>query len=321
LRSGALGLAPIVLFVFNRPEHTRKTIESLQQNTLSHHSDLFVFADGARNPKEVADVEAVRSMVDRIEGFRKITVHKQLGNLGLADSVISGVSSVIGRYGKAIVVEDDLEFSPHFLDYINDALDRYLLDHRVFSIGGYSPPLQIPVGYAEDSYLSYRCCTWGWATWLDRWAKVDWDVREYDNFINDPQQVARFNRGGDDMSQLLKLQMEGKISSWGIRWDYAHFKNDAYCFRPTFSIVGNTGNDGTGTHCGATSKFDVPINRQSSFILPEIGQLQLHEEINRRFAFFYDGRKRSPADSLGSAMASPSFLKKFMGRMRRLAQK
>lgn len=313
-----MSLAPIVLFVFNRPEHTTKTIESLQQNTLSGQSDLFVFADGARNAKEAADVEAVRSIVDRIEGFRNVTVHKQPDNRGLAASVISGVSSVIGRYGKAIVVEDDLQFSPYFLEYMNLALDRYALDYRVFSIGGYSPPLQIPEGYAEDSYLSYRCCTWGWATWLDRWEKVDWDVREYGSFINDPQQVAHFNRGGDDMSHILKLQMAGKISSWGIRWDYAHFKNEAYCFRPTFSIVGNTGNDGTGFHCGATNKFDVSINRQSSFAFPELGQLQLDEEINRRFACFYDGRKRGPADSLGSAMASPSFLKKVMGRMRRL---
>lgn len=313
-----MSLAPIVLFVFNRPEHTRKTVESLQQNPLSGQSDLFVFADGARDAKEAVDVEAVRLIVDRVEGFRSVTVQKQSANRGLASSVIAGVSSVIRQYGKVIVVEDDLQFSPHFLEYMNQALDRYAPDHRIFSIGGYSPPLQIPEGYVEDSYLSYRCCTWGWATWLDRWEKVDWDVKDYDNFINNPQEVARFNRGGEDMSHILKLQMAGNISSWGIRWDYAHFKNEAYCFRPTFSIVGNTGNDGTGVHCGATDKFDVPINTQSAFAFPAPGRLQLDEEINRRFACFYDGRERGPADSLGSATVSPSFLKKVMGRMRRL---
>ena len=99
------------------------------------------------------------------------------------------------------------------------------------------------------------------------------------------------------MFQILKLQKAGKLSSWGIRWDYAHFKNDAYCFRPVFSIVANTGNDGTGVHCMPTDKFDVTINTQSTFAFPESGRLRVDDEINRRFATFYDGKQRE-RDSL-----------------------
>lgn len=296
-----MGLAPIVLFVFNRPEHTRKTIESLKKNPLSIESELFVFSDGPRNKNDVSDVEAVRAVIDTIDGFKTINVRKQSKNRGLADSVITGVSEVIGMYGKVIVVEDDLQFSPHFLDYMNKALDHYENDPRIFSIGGYSPPLDIPKGYTMDSYLSYRCCTWGWATWFDRWNKVDWGVKDFDGFINDQQSVERFNRGGDDMSQILKLQMAGKISSWGIRWDYAHFKNDAYCFRPNYSIVGNTGNDGSGVHCAPTDKFNVTINSRSNFAFPEPGQIQLDDQINRRFATFYDGRPRGETIPIAQA--------------------
>ncbi len=310
-------LAPVVLFVFNRPEHTRKTLESLQQNILSSQSDLFVFADAACKKGEVADVEAVQSLIERIEGFRSVTLHKQSENQGLAPSVIAGVGSVIRQYGKVIVVEDDLQLSPYFLSYMNEALDRYALDPRVYSVGGYSPPLEVPEDYAEDSYLSFRCCTWGWATWRDRWEKVDWEIKDYADFVNSPSQIARFNRGGDDMSHLLKLQMSGKISSWGIRWDYAHFKNEAYCFRPTRAIVGNTGNDGTGVHCGKTNKYDVAINMQSLFVFPERGQLLLNHEINRRFAYFYDGRKRGAGETLGLPIVSPSFISKFLSRLRR----
>lgn len=288
-----MSLAPIVLFVFNRPEHTRKTIESLRKNPLAAESELFVFADGPRNAKDKAGVDAVGALIDALDGFKKITVHKKAANCGLAGSVIAGVSEVIRQYGRVIAVEDDLQFSPYFLNYMNEALDRYEDDPRVFSIGGYSPPLEIPQGYGEDSYLSYRCCTWGWATWRDRWEKVDWEVRDFDSFINDRESVERFNRGGDDMSIIFKLQMEGKLSSWGIRWDYAHFRNEAYCFRPAYSIVGNTGNDGTGIHCGPTDKYDVSINQQSDFVFPESGRLQVDEEINRRFATFYDGKVRS----------------------------
>lgn len=310
-----MSLAPIVLFVFNRPRHTRRTLDSLKKNPLASESELFVFSDGPRNEKDEADVEAVRALIAEVDGFKNVTIRKQPANRGLAQSVIEGVSEVIRQYGKAIVVEDDLQFSPHFLGYMNGALACCEGDQRVFSIGGYSPPLQIPEGYEKDSYLSYRCCTWGWATWRDRWEKVDWDVKDYDSFINDPQQIARFNRGGDDMSHILKLQMAGKTSSWGIRWDYAHFKNDAYCFRPTFSIVENTGNDGTGIHCGATDKFDVSINTQSSFAFPEPGRLPLDEEINRRFACFYDGRLR--LDAAHVALNRPVFIEKIKNNIKR----
>lgn len=287
-----MSLAPIVLFVYNRPEHTKQTVESLKKNLLAEQSELFIFSDGPRNKKDHFNVEAVRAYIDTISGFRNIAIERQTGNSGLAPSVIAGVSSIIRRYGKAIVIEDDLLFSPHFLTYMNQSLDCYFDDPAVFSIGGYSPSLDIPNNYRADSYLSYRCCTWGWATWADRWEKVDWDVKDFDSFIKNREHVEKFNRGGDDMSKILKLQMEGKVSSWGIRWDYAHYKNNAFCFRPTHSIVANIGNDGTGVHCGTTDKFDIRINVQPTFDFPKPGNLLLDEELNQRFATFYDGRKR-----------------------------
>ncbi len=308
-----MSLAPIALFVFNRPEHTKQTVESLKQNPLAIQSELYVFADGPRDSRDEAKVNAVREYIDSLDGFGKVTINKQTANCGLAGSVIAGVSEVIRRHGKVIAVEDDLRFSPHFLDYMNDALTRYEHDTRVFSIGGYSPPLAIPGGYDEDSYLSYRCCTWGWATWEDRWQKVDWEVADFDAFIRDQKMVDRFNRGGDDMSQILKMQMAGQVSSWGIRWDYAHFKHDAYCFRPAYSIVANTGNDGTGIHCGATDKFDVPLNTKAIRTFPAPGELQLSEEINRRFATFYDGR---PRDGHAPVTEKVSLLNRLRGMLR-----
>jgi len=288
-----MSIAPIILFVFNRPEHTKKTIESLKKNQLIQDSELFVFSDGSRGKIDDENVEAVRRLVDGLGGFRKITIRKRSANFGLANSVIAGMTEVIDRYGKAIVIEDDLLFSHNFLDYMNEALSRYENDPRIFSVGGYSPPLEIPKDYQADSYLSYRCCTWGWGTWKNRWDKVDWNIKDFESFSQNEAMVSLFNRGGEDMFQILKLQMEGKISSWGIRWDYAHFKNEAYCFRPTYSIVGNTGNDGSGVHCGATIKFNVIINAKKDFLFPRPGQLKVNEEINRRFATFYDGKERT----------------------------
>lgn len=313
-----MSLAPVILFVFNRPRHTRRTLDSLRENLLARDSELIVFSDGPRDDKDKPDVAAVRGIVGDTEGFGSVRIHERESNRGLAGSVIEGVTGVIREHGKAIVVEDDLEFSPYFLSYMNEALDRYRDDRRVFSVGGYSPPIEIPAGYRDDSYFSYRCCTWGWATWRDRWEEVDWEVKDFERLARDEDMIARFNRGGDDMFQILKLQMAGKISSWGIRWDYAHYRNDAFCFRPVRSIVGNTGNDGTGVHCGATDKFDVRINLQPVFSFPKPGELQVDDEINRRFATFYDGRQRSGGGPTISAGAKDSVLRKLMnwGRKR-----
>lgn len=295
-------LAPIILFVFNRPEHTRATMESLKNNPLAADSELFVFSDGPRNRDDVETVAAVRAVIDATDGFKSITVNKRSSNRGLAGSVIEGVTDIIRRYGKVIVLEDDLQLSPYFLNYMNEALCRYENDQRIFSIGGYTPRLDIPEEYDKESFLSYRCCTWGWATWGNRWSIADWDVTDFDSFINDKKAVELFNRGGDDMSHIFKLQMAGKISSWAIRWDYAHFRNNAYCFRPIASLVSNTGNDGSGVHCSPTDKFNVPINTQSTFVLPDPDELSIDEEINRRFATFYDGRDRSGVTSVNNIL-------------------
>lgn len=297
-----MNIAPIILFVFNRPEHTKKTIESLKKNQLCSESDLFIFSDGPRSNFDVDAVAKVRQIIQDLEGFKSISIKASDINCGLASSVITGVSDVIKKFGRAIILEDDLLFSPYFLTYMNEALNRYENHFGVFSVGGYSPPIEMPKTFSDDSYLSYRCCTWGWATWSDRWSKVDWGISGFKSFIANDELVSRFNRGGDDMSQILRLQMEGKISSWGIRWDYAHFKNDAYCFRPSHSIVSSTGNDGSGVHCGVTSKFDVNINTQSNFYFPGPEYLKLDEDVNRRFATFYDGKLRVDSSFKGDAI-------------------
>ncbi len=306
-----MSLAPIILFVFNRPEHTRNTVESLKRNPLAAESELFVFSDGPRDQDDEAAVAAVRAVIDAVDGFKGITVSRRSANRGLAGSVIEGVTAIVRRYGKVIVLEDDLQLSPYFLNYMNEALSRYENDQRVFSIGGYTPRLDIPEGYDQESFLSYRCCTWGWATWRDRWDKADWEVKDFDSFIGDKKAVELFNRGGDDMSHIFKLQMAGKISSWAIRWDYAHFRNEAYCFRPISSLVGNTGNDGSGVHCRETNKFNVPLNTQPTFVIPAQEELSLDEEINRCFATFYDGRDRSGVASVNNTLSM------YRGRLKR----
>ena len=250
-------LAPIVLFVYNRISHTKKTVDSLRKNELAADSHLYIFSDGAKSNRDKDLVDEVRGFISKIDGFKSVTIIKRESNFGLADNIISGVSEVIQNYSKVIVLEDDIVCSKTFLIFMNKLLAEYETNNSIFSVTGYTFPIKIPDDYEFDVYLASRASSWGWGTWLDRWEKVDWKVNDYQNFIKDKQAVNDFNEGGEDLAAMLNEQMAGKIDSWSIIWTYSHFINNAYCVYPVKSRVKNIGTDRSGTHIGKTKKFDV----------------------------------------------------------------
>ena len=270
-------LAPIVLFVYNRPWHTKQTVEALQKNELAKDSELFIYSDESKNEDARESVNEVRSYIDTIIGFKKVTVIKREKNWGLANSIIDGVTNIINEYEKVIVLEDDLVTSPYFLKFMNDNLNVFYNRNDIFSITGFNfsqIQLKISNDYKEDIYLSYRCMSWGWGTWKNRWSKIDWEVNDFDILEKNKKEIKLFNRGGEDLFPMLKNQLEGKIDSWAIRFCYAHFKNNALCVYPVKSLVNNEGFDGSGVHCSLdksnkfknifSDEYNIVINKDIS---------------------------------------------------------
>jgi len=254
--------APIVLFVYNRFTHTCRTVEALRKNDLAAESDLFIFSDAWKTPETEQSVRDVREYIRKIAGFKSVRVVERDRNWGLANSIIDGVTVVLNQYGRIIVLEDDLVTSPYFLEYMNAALDHYENDPKAFSIGAYNFPVKtmpIPSHYPWDTYASFRCCSWGWATWGDRWKRIDWGMADYNTFARDRTAQELFNRGGPDMSGMLKMQYEGRIDSWAIRFCYAHHANRMHCIYPVKTLVMNIGLDNTGMHCGVDPRREHTI--------------------------------------------------------------
>jgi hypothetical protein len=230
--------APVAVFVFKKLEPLKLMIESLKLNPLSEQCDLFIFSDGWRNLEEKIQVKEVRKFIASINGFKSLKIIESDKNLGLAESIIRGVSEVISIYGNVIVLEDDLILSSNFLSFINKGLDFYKNEKKVLSICGYSPNIE---GYKPDVFFTKRSSSWGWATWVDRWDKVDWECSEYDNLKFNPYKIYKFNQMGSDLYSLLKRHMSGQINSWAIRFCLYQFNEKLYSVHPTISKVQNIG--------------------------------------------------------------------------------
>lgn len=280
--------APVVLFVYNRLDHTMNVIDSLSKNLGACDTDLYVFSDAAKTENGQDKVNAVREYIRKTDwrnGFKKVTIVEAEENKGLAKSIIGGVTKILEEYGKVIVVEDDLILSPYFLDYMNGALDYYRDVENIWAISGYSFPMKSLKNYPHDVFYSYRGCSWGWATWLDRWEKTDWEVKEYHKLMADKKWQKRFNRGGADLTGMLKMQREGKNNSWAIRWVFTQSNLNMYTVYPKNSYILNDGCDGSGTHIGDTEEYSTSI--EDGLVQCKFEKLAIDKKIAKEFWYKY----------------------------------
>lgn len=243
-----MSLAPIILFVYNRPWHTRQTVEALQKNELAAESDLFIFADGPKpdaSEECLANISKVRNYIHKIDGFKSITIEESPENKGLANSVIAGVTKIINQFGKVIVVEDDIVVSPYFLPFMNDAFTKYENNNKVSAISAFVNPIPKP----KDStfFLKYFAC-WGWGTWKREWDRFQQNAFILLNGFKSKKSIKMFNIDNTvDFFNMLKYQADGIIDSWAIRFYASSFLNDKLVLYPPKSLVIQKG-IGNGTH-------------------------------------------------------------------------
>lgn len=280
-------LAPIVLFVYNRPEHTRQTLEALHNNVLSDQSDLIIYADG---PKEnatsevLAKIQQVRDILHENQWCRSVSVIESNTNHGLADSIISGVTDVVNKYGRVIVLEDDIVTGKHFLEYMNEALERYKDEKNIFHITGWRDPIKNAANNASYFYPKMDC--WGWATWADRWIYFKKDALYYKSVFTSDM-IWRFNVEGHDEGVWSQIEdnVSGKLNTWAVFWNASIFLKNGLCLAPTKSLVKNIGFDNSGEHCGKNSAQTItdPIDLKiTSF--PEKIEINRYEfEKNKHF--------------------------------------
>jgi hypothetical protein len=253
-------LAPIALFVFNRPWHTRQTVEALQLNELAHQSDLFVFSDGPKTEADQKKVQEVRTYIRKLRGFKSISLLERETNRGLAQSIISGVTDLINDHGRVIVLEDDLVTSRYFITFMNQALDKYEKEPRVMHISGYMYPIR-EFEKLPASFFYRETHSWGWGTWKRAWDHFEPNPQHLLLLLTKQGLIEEFDiSGAKRFSTMLKHQISGYTDSWMIRWYASAFLNRGLCLYPSKSLVSNIGNDGSGTHTGRITDYDVIVS-------------------------------------------------------------
>ena len=281
-------LAPIVVFAFNRPDVLKATLDSLKDNQLAKDSDLYIFIDGPRNSDDVEKIEKVFEICNQVNGFKTVTIKKSEKNKGLAPSIISGVTEIINKYGRVIVVEDDLFLSKSFLTYMNQMLDIYEKESKIFQVSGFGVKIVRPKTYSADVYFNIRAQCWTWGTWKDRWKTIDWDVKDYEFFLKNKKEQYLFNRAGSDMSGMLKRYKRGVISSWYIRFCYSMHKQSRLCVCPIRSLVINNGFGNDATHCHNYNRYktDFDYIGKDSFSIPELPP-SINKQIQKQVLFYW----------------------------------
>lgn len=251
-----MNLAPILVSVYNRKNHLENCINSLKKNEISKKSIIYIVSDNYYKDEHKASIENVRSYIQSITGFKEVRYIFNEQNLGSYWSIKNAIETVLHEHGKIIFLEDDIEVSRFFLKYMNDGLNIFEDNQKIFSICAYSPnKLKIPKNYKKDIYIWSRNSPWGFGTWKNRWDLLDLELHEYDNFIKNRKQIRKFKRIAPMSMSVLKADRENIIQALDVRISFNMFIMNIYSIFPVKSLVRNNGFDGTGEHCEKNNKY------------------------------------------------------------------
>lgn len=251
-----ISLAPIVLFVYNRPDHTLQTLQALTKNILADESTLIIYADGPKTDSPYVDYEkikATREVIRQQRWCKKVVIHESEVNMGLADAIVQGVTDTVNQYGKVIVLEDDIVISPGFLQYMNDALNLYEHNEQVMHVSGYIFPVnaQLP-----DTFFYNTGSCWGWGTWKRAWQHFQSDAAHLAKEIKKQNRIHQFNvEDSYPFYRQLEKNAEGEIKTWAVKWYASFFLQNGYALHPYPSLVNNIGTDGSGENHKSKTEY------------------------------------------------------------------
>lgn len=278
-------ISPIIIFTYNRLDHLNTLIRSLKKNPLFEKSKVLVFSDGPKNEIDKKKIEKIRVYLKKKLISRNSEIIERPSNYGLSKNIIDGINHTFKKYDKIIILEDDLEVSPFFLNYMNDALDLYANSENVSSISGYMYPIE-PTKFSSNYFFLKIIESWGWGTWKRAWNNFEKNSLILKKQIDKKKLANQFNFGsGISYYKMLEDNINGLNDSWAVRWYASTFLKNMYTLFPSKSFVKNIGIDNSGENCNYTTVYDSSINLEYN----KLEKNNISESFSDRFliqAFF-----------------------------------
>lgn len=244
--------SPVALFVYNRLDNMARTLDALLANTLAPETPLYVFSDGGRDVRSWKQVEAVRDYLRRFRAeeveekhrLADMTIVERPQNIYLERNIMEGIAQVFEQHDTVIVLEDDIQTGPYFLQYMNDAFTVYREEPRVMHVSGFTN-LSLPLS-PQPFYFTSHMSGWGWGTWRNRWQTHfrHYSSREeaLEGFTQEDQDHIQYGGVFPCLRSLDKTPIP-----WDICWEMAICRTGGFCLTPRQTLVRNIGLS-SGTH-------------------------------------------------------------------------
>lgn len=288
-----------LLFTYNRSSHTKQVLEAIKQNTVLPQK-LFLFQDGLKQDEDASEWEKVNAQIHNV-GWCDNEVIVSEHNKGLAKSIVSGIGYAFKEYDAVIVLEDDCVAASDFINFMEQCFEKYQDNKRVYTVSGYSYPVDIRQDEGSDVYFCGRISSWGWGTWKDRWEKYEQDYTMLQRLKFDKVKSAGLALWGRDLEEMLVSRLRGNNDSWAVFWAMKVIEEDGICINPYRSLIRNIGCDGSGVNCGITDFYDVALDEKKHrrYMLPDTADFSL--EIEQAFAPLFGSYTAARHDSKENA--------------------
>ena len=280
--------SPVCLFVYNKHHLINRVLLSLSKCDNFKYHKVFIFSDISSNNLENIKVKLVRQKILKFKKKNKnVYIILREKKYGLKDNIIFGVSDVIKKYKKVIVVEDDLIFSKDFLNYMQKNLDFYKNHKKIFSISGYSPSIirKNSKSYNHQNFFSYTPSSWGWATWVDRWVKFKPLIKLNNRNISKIKKVFKLTSVANYFS-FKDINLK-KRDLWAANFVYTSLVCKSLNSYPLVSKISNIGFDGTGQG-GISKKFSERLIYKKNNIFSLNSKIKLNKNFDMLLLKYFD---------------------------------
>lgn len=289
--------APVLIPTLNRHMHFKRCVESLSVCTHADKTDLYIFLDYPLKDSHWEGYELIKAYLPNIKGFKTVNVIEREKNYGAVDNIFKSLEYVLERHDRLIFSEDDNEFSPNFLDYINKGLDRFEDDENVLAVSGYCQPIKIPKNYDGNYHYQRRLAAWGFGTWKKKWKSFNYSIEELISYTKKCANALKlYKRSQIHLVSVLEA-IKYRTDFYGdvAVGFYMTMNENVRCINPTISKVRNHGHDGTGVHCGSMQSDvykiqEIDNEKEFKFIDATRNDYLIQKELRKFFGLSIKGK-------------------------------